>query len=267
MGRGLHYSTTANSGAWHPLAKPGPKFASNSSTKRKSPATPGNGFFTASLGLMTTINTSSDFYVHCNRCRGGTPHALRGECKQTDNCTDTASGVEIHFAETYSLLQCKVCGQGRLQLVTWNSENDHSEPIFYPAPQLRQPPPWLGDLEQPLQALLKEVYAALNIGAYATAVMGVRSVLDVWVSGKTSNENHFPKKLAALVKIGTLSAQQFIILSDVFDLGSAAIHRAHNPSSSDALAATEALENLLHQDALIRKLFAMKENTPQRDRK
>jgi hypothetical protein len=154
---------------------------------------------------MNTIDTSSTLFVPCNRCHARTQHALRGECKRTDRGFDDASRTEIQFAETYTLLQCQVCGQGRLQVVMWNSENDHSLPSFFPPPECRRPPEWLNEIEQRLRVLLKEVYAALDGGMYAIALMGVRSVLDVWVSGQTYGRKDFPTKLNTLVQLGSLS--------------------------------------------------------------
>lgn len=216
---------------------------------------------------MTTIDTSSSVRVHCNRCHAETHHALCGECKTTDQCFDEVSRTQIDFAETYSLLQCQVCGQGRLQVVTWNSENDHSPPNLFPPSEFRRPPEWLNDLEQTQRFLLKEIYAALDAGMYAVALMGVRAVLDVWVSNQTSGGSDFAKKLGPLVTLGTLSAKQVEILKAVFDAGSAAAHRGYAPSQPDAFAAIEAVENLLQQHFLVPKIFAMKDNTPRRERK
>ena len=214
---------------------------------------------------MTTIDTSSSFFVHCNRCHAETYHESRGECKATANHFDEASRIDIYFADTYSLLQCLVCGHGRLQLTIWNSENDSSPPILFPPSEFRRPPEWLNDLEQTHQFLLKEIYAALDAGMYAIALMGVRAVLDVWVTNQSSGGNYFPKKLAPLVTRGTLSANQVEILVTVFDAGSAAAHRGYVPSQLDAFAAIEAVENLLHQHVLAPKIVAMKGNTPQRE--
>lgn len=215
---------------------------------------------------METIDTTSTFHVHCNRCHAKTHHASHGACKKTDSCFDESSRTEVHFAETYTLLQCQVCGQGRMQVVMWNSENDHSPPNWLPAPECRRAPDWLSEQEQPLRALLEEVYAALNAGMYSIALMGVRSVLDIWVSAQTSGENNFPKKLGALAKLGALSARQIEILNGVFDAGSAAAHRGYAPTLPDVLSATEALENILHQTMLIPRVHALKTNTPQRGR-
>jgi hypothetical protein len=217
-----------------------------------------------SLGIMKTIDTSSTVIVNCNRCHAETNHAPQGVCKKTDHGFDEASRTHVHFAETYTLLQCQVCGQGRLQVVMWNSENDHSPPSFFPPPECRRPPQWLEEIDQPMRVLLNEVHTALDAGMYAIALMGVRSVLDVWVSSQTTGRKPFPEKLENLMALGTLSARQVETLNGVFQAGSAASHRGYAPSLQDALAATEAVENLLHQDALVPRINAMTANTPHR---
>lgn len=215
---------------------------------------------------MTTIDTSSSVLVHCNRCHAETRHALRGECKKTDNYFDEEYRIEIRFAETYSLLQCQVCGQGRLQVVMWNSENEYSNPILLPSPECRRPPEWLDAIEPPLCVLLKEIYRALDAGMYAIALMGVRSVLDLWVSEQTSFTNNFPRKIQELVRLGTLSTKQGKTLGHVFDAGSAAAHRGYAPSLADALSAIDAVENILHQRLVDTRVDVLKGNTPQRAR-
>jgi Domain of unknown function (DUF4145) len=212
---------------------------------------------------MNVIGPESSQIIYCNRCHSETLHALCGECKKKSSFLDDYSQVEVYFAETYSLFQCQVCGQGRLQVVNWNSENGDGPLIFHPAPECRRPPEWLMEIEGPQRAILSEVYFALNAGMYSIALMGVRSVLDVWVSEQTSGKT-FSLKLDELVKLGILSVQQVELLKSVFDAGSAAAHRGYVPSFQDAISATEALENLLHQNFLVPKIDTLNRNTPKR---
>lgn len=216
--------------------------------------------------MTATIDTSAGHFLYCNRCHSGTQHAERGNCKKVDKAFDEASRTTIHFAETYSLLQCLVCGQARMQVVLWNSESDESSAQVHPPPEIRRPPTWVEHVERPLRAALMDVYTALNAGMHAIALMGVRSLLDVWVSSNTSNDNNFGNKLAQLVALGTLSARQVELLNATFDAGSAAIHRGYTPSKVDTLSALEAVENLLQQQHLVPKIEALKGNTPTRRR-
>ena len=219
------------------------------------------------LGVMATIITTSKAFVHCNRCQGETHHEVQGECKKISQVHDEDSRTDIDFEETYTLLQCQVCGQARLRQALWNSENDASPPQFYPPPSIRRPPDWLRELEYPTQVLLNEVYSALDTGTYSVALMGIRAVLDVWVSSQTSGRDGFPQKLNELARLGTLSAQQLEVLESTFDAGSAAAHRGYGPSLADALAATEAVENVLHQHFLFPRIAKLKSNTPPRAKK
>ena len=145
----------------------------------------------------------------------------------------------------------------------WNSENEYSNPILLPSPE---PPEWLDAIEPPLCVLLKEIYRALDAGMYAIALMGVRSVLDLWVSEQTSFTNNFPRKIQELVRLGTLSTKQGETLGHVFDAGSAAAHRGYAPSLADALSAIDAVENILHQRLVDTRVDVLKGNTPQRAR-
>ncbi|MGY8904855.1 MAG: hypothetical protein ACKVIH_09940, partial [Burkholderiales bacterium] len=67
-----------------------------------------------------------------------------------------------------------------------------------------------------------------------------------------------------LLKRVKSTVMQAKILASVFDAGSACAHRGYAPSLDDALAAMEALENLLHQQVLLPRVEAMRANTPQR---
>lgn len=216
---------------------------------------------------MGTVNTSSQVLVYCNSCHAETYHKERGECTAKAETTDEPSRVVVHFVDTYTLLQCAVCGQARLRLVEWNSENEAGSPQFFPPPHVRRPPEWLCELDEPHRKLLGEVHSALDFGLYGIALMGVRAILDVWVSSQTSYRNDFPGKLAQIATLGGLSARQIEILDSTFDAGSAAAHRGYRPALSDAMAATEAIENLLHQQILMPRIAKLRASTPPRPRK
>lgn len=213
---------------------------------------------------MNTIDGTNDIFVYCNRCHADTNHGEHGHCKKTDRVIDDASQTEVQFAETYVLLQCQVCGQARLRLVEWNSENDASPAQFFPPPSRRRPPTWLEDLNEPLRSLLKEVYLALDAGLNAIALMGVRAILDVWVSSQTTTINNFKRKLQSLKSSSILSRRQVEVLETLFDAGSAAAHRGYTPTLPDVIAATEAVENLLHQQLLQPRIDQLKSKTPPR---
>lgn len=211
---------------------------------------------------MSTVDTSSKLYVPCRRCGSDTYHHQVGECVKRDQVVD--QGTQIDFAETYSLLQCQVCGQARMRLVLWNSENEESSPQYFPPSHRRRPPDWVGQLDERYAAPLNEVYAAYDAGFTAIATMGARAVLDVWVSSQSSNRNNFAAKLQCLRDLGTLSARQIDLLAPSFDAGSGAAHRGYVPDLEDSLTVIEAVENVLHQELLLPRIERVKRNTPPR---
>lgn len=216
---------------------------------------------------MVTINTSAQEDVYCNICGSSTLHKSRGECKAESQVTDEPSCVVIRFVDTYTLLQCGVCGQAQLRKIEWNSENEEGPAKYFPPPHVRRPPAWLPELDEPHRKLLGEVYAAMDVGLYGVALMGVRAILDVWVSSQTSHGNDFPKKLEAIAALGSLSARQVQILVSTFDAGSAAAHRGYRPNLDDVTTAADAIENLLQQDLLGPRMTKLRANTPPRHRK
>ena len=217
-----------------------------------------------SLDLMNTPTLPTpSFHAPCRRCAADTPHQLIGECKKFDHAND--GPIQIDFCETYSLIQCQVCKQGRMRQVFWNSENDDSPAEYFPPGRRRREPAWIDDLEDKYKGLLQEVYAAYDAGYTAIAAMGARAALDVWVSSQTPNIKGFSKKLEELRRLGTLNARQIELLVPTFDAGSGAAHRGYRPDVDDTLTVIEAVEHVLHQDLFAVRVQRLKKNTPPRE--
>lgn len=210
------------------------------------------------------IDKSNQPLIYCNFCKTETHHIFRGDCKSTNNCLDEASCAQINFVTTYSLLQCNACGQGCLQVSEWNSENGQTLLLLHPVRKITHPPEWIHRLEHEIKILLIDSYEAINHGMYALTAMGIRAILDTWVSQKTSSENNFANKLNKLKKEELLNKQQHEVFQKIFDFGSAVIHRRHIPNQEDTMTALQTLVNLLHQDILKHQIDALAENTPRR---
>ena len=184
----------------------------------------------------------------CNRCSGDTWHLIAG--RTSNPSKDVIDGYTISFDEQSELLQCQVCHQTRLRVTLWNSENDWGTPTYYPPNATHRPPSWLHDLSEEDQELSKQIYAALDARSFSLALMGVRSLLDVYVSRHSGVNNDFQKKLAKLASLGALSAKHIEILTPTFDAGSAAAHRGFLSSEEQVVTALQVVENLMEQDFL-----------------
>lgn len=212
-----------------------------------------------------TSTTQRNQLIHCNRCTARTSHVHKGRCDHPSEEFDEGSRTNIQFNEAYELWQCLVCGQARLQVTLWNSENDAGSPAYYPPSRIRRWPEWMSTLDDTRRWLFEEVYDALDAGANSVAIMGLRAILDVWVTSQIPGAKMgFEKKLDALVKAGTLTTRQADMLLSTFDTGSASAHRGHRPMAEDVMAAMDAVENALQLDGLAPRIARMTDNTPKR---
>jgi putative hemolysin len=207
--------------------------------------------------------SSESLYVHCNQCGGETVHASQGQCQKTDSCS-LEDGYRISSSTTSKLLECQVCKSAQLQISNWNSENGEEVPLYFPSASKHKPPKWFVDIPNELKGLAKQIYLAMDSGSYSLALMGVRALLDVHVSGKSGMSNGFEKMLNKLVAEGALSADHMKILVPTFDAGSAAAHRGYLPSEFHVITALEVVENLIQQDLLMVKTQKLKADTPVR---
>jgi uncharacterized protein DUF4145 len=122
-----------------------------------------------------------------------------------------------------------------------------------PAPSPRRRPAWLTTLPAELQPRLQELYAALDIGAYGLATMGMRSVFDLVAAQYVGDAGTFGQKLEALMARRFISSADRERLEVVIEAGNAAAHRGHVP---DARAVHQLMDCVEH---LLQGLYAFKE--------
>lgn len=136
---------------------------------------------------------------------------------------------------------------------------------YYPPRLFRSRPSWFGNLPADLLAVLDEVYSALASDSRRLAVMGARTVIDMVLTEKVTNQGSFPDRLDALEEkglIGRANREQF---AAVLEVGHAAAHRGHTPSSEDLARVMDILENVLQSAYPLRDAATtLSRNTPRR---
>jgi hypothetical protein len=165
--------------------------------------------------------------------------------------------------DTWSIVECRGCCDVSFIHSHWYSE-DHEytdegpEPIvhreLYPPAPARKPPEWGVDFPLSLSMqdhwvvkLHSDIYAAMGIGAYTLAAMGVRTIVDFIVTSKATDKGTFPEKLARLKAQQLISEAHVDIVSAAFDAGSAAAHRGYSPSTEDVNLLLDVAESLFEQ--------------------
>lgn len=198
--------------------------------------------------------STNKLITHCNRCGGETNHislkAIEEPWEQ-----DIGTRHSIYGSSTHNLLRCAGCGEIKLRVTSWFSEETGADgdpiikEIFYPPAISRQVPDWfrLLDNEWHITKLLNEVYVATQNGAKSLAAMGLRAVVEAVMLDKVGDHGSFARNLVEFEAQGFISRIQKASLLTALELGHASIHRSYEPSNDQLDIATDIVEGLVHQ--------------------
>jgi hypothetical protein len=221
-------------------------------------------------------NTGSDNrslkidWIHCNCCLHQTKHSILAEHE------NVVYGDEDLVAEyggpcwhtTYTLFICCGCESVTLrrQMIFSEWESDEPEIEFYPPQISRQLPKWHDELPCEMHELLSEIYTALHLNSRRLALMGVRTIIDMFVLDKIGDVGTFQQKLQTLVDGGYLGSQQKDILNVALEAGNAAAHRGYKPSSEVLSHVIDVVESVLQSYALEKVSDSVTAKIPSRPR-
>lgn len=217
---------------------------------------------------MTAVDQMKIFKVHCNKCLQTTRHELiaerinHGSEFYSDDPLDLE--IEIDWRDTYRMLQCLGCESVALQNEYWFSEGSGVYEEFYPPRVARKLPDWHYNLPREWKELLVEVYQALQSDSRRLAMMGARTLVDLYLNEQVGDIGGFAAKLKKLKEDHLISTPAKDILEAALDVGHAASHRAHKPSPKEVNQVIDIVENLLHQHTLVNTSEELRASTPRR---
>lgn len=200
--------------------------------------------------------------AHCNSCSRTTSHTEVALRKTSDDSEDER-GIE-EWGTTYRMMQCRGCDSVLLRADNWHSHFDAGPPEYYPPRVARRSPTWMWQLPPEWWSLMREVYTALHADSRRLALMGARTLIDIYMNYTVGDLGGFDKKLQAMVDDGHLSIKDKDVLSAALEAGHAAAHRAHSPSMSNVSHVMDIVEHLLHRHALATSADELKKATPKR---
>ncbi|MEN5240314.1 MULTISPECIES: DUF4145 domain-containing protein [Pseudomonas] len=202
---------------------------------------------------------------HCNSCLQRNQHdvlkrhAVRDCDEQDEHFTET-------WTYTYTLLACRGCRTASLRVdYTDNLVGDY-EPVFYPARVSRKPPPWRWQLKQDWKELLHEVYTALDADSRRLAVMGARTLVDLYLTEVVGNHGTFEQRLEKIVVAGELAPSDKGTLRAALEAGNAAAHRGYKPDTADLGIVMDVVEHLLQKHVLRGSAKNLEKSTPPRSK-
>ena len=202
-------------------------------------------------------------WVHCNQCLRKTRHEVIA-VRKLEEQEDVEPGLWINWVITYTMLECRGCGAVTLGRRIVSTDLDVDDTNYYPPPISRQIPQWHYELPNEFNALLKESYAALQAGSKRLAIMGARSLVDLFMNTALGDIGGFQQKFDKLVAGGYLSKQNRDVLETALETGHAVVHRGHLPQKDDVSLVFDIVENLLQTMVLQRKSEQLKKRTPKR---
>lgn len=210
-------------------------------------------------------------WIHCNYCSQETKHSVLTQHENIVRGEPIADLYHEYFwwHTTYTLLVCCGCESVTLRRLMRFSEweDGESEIEFYPPSMSRKMPAWHEKIPYKIHDLLSEVYTALYSNSHRLALMGARTIIDMFILDKIGDIGTFQQKLDALVDRGYLASQQKDILSVALEAGNAAVHRAYKPSSEVLNHVIDVVETLLQSYVLEKASDSVKNEIPHRPRK
>ncbi len=93
--------------------------------------------------------------------------------------------------------------------------------------------------------LVDDIYFAFNEGAYRLCVIGARALFEDILNEHVGDKGGFAQKASELVNNKIITQNQRNVMMDAIDSGSAAIHRAFEPTEEDAAAVLDVAETLI----------------------
>ncbi len=108
-------------------------------------------------------------------------------------------------------------------------------------------PIWFNHIGAAEKALVIEINSAMNSGLRALPAIGIRALIENIMVILLDDRGSFRKNLIALHENGHISEKEKTILEDVYDIGSAVMHRSYTPSQQTVKTCLEVIKQLMHK--------------------
>lgn len=194
--------------------------------------------------------------LFCSNCHKETWHELLFEKYYQD---DSSEGYD-HFSKSI-VTECCGCEQPHYFWSSWIQNNGYSEvesfdEWVFPPKSLYQPPSWYIDFsfstvfdesgdKKHVSDLLREVHSALEKNCPRLGIMGIRAIFEHIMISKVGDHGSFKRNLNKFLSDGYISKLQCESVENILEAGHATIHRAHEPSQGELVAALEIAEGLI----------------------
>jgi hypothetical protein len=221
---------------------------------------------------MNKINTKK---AYCYKCGIQTNQVVRFEDSNFDTNAIYAAEKETELGwvvekKDFIFSTCKGCDSNNLEVITYhigpNGKEREVNKNLLPGKSKKQIETWIFKLNKQYIELLSEVYGAFNNYNYILAMMGLRTVIDIFIVENIGDKGSFKQKLKLLKSDGYISNGQFELLDMSIEAGNASAHRGYKPSEESLISVMEVVEHLLKPLALQSKISKLKNEIPHRNK-
>lgn len=165
----------------------------------------------------------------------------------------------------WKVFKCKGCEKINLNVfVRYDPVEEDKLIHHFPTKDFRPFPMWATHLSADYLELFAEIYSSLNMGNIRLAIMGARTLLDMFIVEKVTDRGRFQAKLQKLVDEKYITPASRELLEVALEYGHATIHRAFHPTENQVNDIMDIIENILHAEALKDKTKELKENVPKK---
>lgn len=216
------------------------------------------------------MNQESIEKAPCNQCFHDTDHSELFSMTPV-LYEENVDGCILHGSITYALLQCLGCKSITLKRFEFYSEwtdgiDYYPDVQYYPDRFLRRPPHWQKYLSQDMSELMDEIYRAIDSGSRRLALMGTRTLIDIFCNSRVEKPGKpFKAKLQELLEKEYLTDDEHKkTLEIAIDAGNASAHRNYKPSLESLKKVLDIVENLLELELLNDRRSSLEEEIPKR---
>lgn len=217
--------------------------------------------------------TSEIIKTYCGNCQKETNQSVEYKnhevepleiLAKNDKNLKTESVWMVGF-NIWQISKCKGCEKLTFKHII-KTEPDKSKDIVFQFPKeyVRKPPEWYRKLPIKFLEILREVYFSINVGCFIVALIGIRTVLDIYIVDKVGDVGTFKQKLNRLVEKGFIASSKVKSLEAAIDAGNASAHRGYKPEKEILLKIMDIVDNLLESEIIDRESELIKKKTPNR---
>lgn len=178
---------------------------------------------------------------------------------------DESKSAWLVAGNIWMISKCQGCDGINFKHILRTDRNGTDRVFHFPKKPIRQIPNWIIKLPMKYVEVLQEVYNSINDEAFILSLIGIRTVLDIFIVSKVGDSGTFKNKLDQLVANGIITTTKRQVLEAAIDAGNASAHRGYKPEKEVLFQILDIVENLLQSEIVDRSLNKIKEKTPPRN--